>query len=154
MYRHFTPRVEQVVKLASAIAREYGQEYVGTEHILLAIEREGTGMGAKLLANCGLTGEKLKDEIDNLVKKSLEDTWVFGRLPGSPHFRNVVATALEEAEKLKADKLHTEHLVLALLKEEGSVAFQALRNLGCDYPKALAALAALNTHPAPRAAGE
>jgi len=147
MYRHFTERVEKVVKLASAIAREYGQEYVGTEHILLAIQREGTGAGAKLLADRGITAQKLKDEIDKLVKKSLEDTWVFGRLPGSPHFRNVMAIALEEAEKLKADKLHTEHLVLALLKEEGSVAYQALRNLGCDYPSAHASLAAQSGTP-------
>jgi ATP-dependent Clp protease ATP-binding subunit ClpC len=88
-----------------------------------------------LLTGNGITGSKLKDEVDRLTRKSMEDTWVFGRLPGSPHFRNVVATALEEAEKLNDEKLHTEHLLLALLKEEGSVAYNALRSLGCDYQK-------------------
>lgn len=133
MYRHFTESVEKVVKSASAIAREYGQDYVGTEHILLAIRREGAGLGSKLLADRGISAEQLKAEIDKLVQKSLEDTWVFGRLPGTPHFRNVMAIALEEAEQLKAEKLRTEHIVLALLKEEGSVACRALHNLGCDY---------------------
>ena len=72
------------------------------------------------------------------MRKSLEDTWVFGRLPGTPHFRNVVATALEQAEKMETDMLRTEHLVLALLKEEGSVAYEALKSLGCDFDSVLA----------------
>ncbi len=133
MYRKFTERVEKVVKLASVIAREYELDYVGTEHILLALQREGTGRAAQLLEAHGVTADKLKAEVDLLTRKSMEDTWVFGRLPGSPHFRNVIATALEEAEKLNQDKLQTEHLLLALLKEEGSVAYNALHNLGCNF---------------------
>ncbi|HRX85324.1 MAG TPA: Clp protease N-terminal domain-containing protein [Phycisphaerae bacterium] len=145
MYRHFTESVEKVVKRASQIAREYGQDYVGTEHILLAIRHEGVGLGNKVLEDRGISAERLKDEIDKLVRKSLEDTWVFGRLPGTPHFRNVVANALEEAEQMKADKLRTEHLILALLKEDGSVACRALQNLGCDYAT-VRAEAAANTN--------
>ncbi|MCB9851133.1 MAG: hypothetical protein H6817_10575 [Phycisphaerales bacterium] len=140
MYRKFSERVEKVVKLASKIAREYELEYVGTEHILLAIRRDGTGLGAKVLADRGISEEQLKAEVDKLVKKSMEDTWVFGRLPGTPHFRNVVAAALEQAEKMEADMLRTEHLLLALLKEHGSVAYEALRNLKCDYDSVLAAV--------------
>jgi ATP-dependent Clp protease ATP-binding subunit ClpC len=132
MQQRFTERVEKVVKLANVIAREFEQDYVGTEHILLAIHREGTGMGARILIERGITAERLKAEIEKLMRKSLEDTWVFGRLPGTPHFRNVVATALDEAQKMNSDQLHTEHLVLALLREEGSVAYHALKNLGCD----------------------
>jgi len=148
MHPQFTDRVAQVVKLAGAIARERGLEYVGTEHILLAIRQEGGGLGSKLLADRGISLEMLRTEIDKLVQKSMEDTWVFGRLPGSPHFRNVVATALEEAEKTKSSKLRTEHLVLALLKEEGSVACRALRTLGCDYAEVHADVAA-QAHTAP-----
>ena len=125
-----SPRVDHVVKLANEIAHEYEQEYVGTEHVLLAIAREGTGLGARILADQGATEEKVKAQIDRLIKASLEDTWVFGRLPGTPHFRNVVAQAIEEARGLKSKRVCTEHLLLALLAEKGCVAYEALKALG------------------------
>jgi len=139
MYERLTKRVENVIKrLAPAIAREYDLDYVGTEHVLLAIEREGTGIGARMLHDHGIDGSKLKDEVDKLVKKSMEETWVFGRLPGTPHFRNVMATAIEQARQLESTEVCTEHLLLALLKEKGSVACTALRNLKLTYARARA----------------
>ena len=65
-------------------SREYEREYVGTEHVLMAVQREGTGTGASILAKHGITGPKLKAQVDQLIKKQLEETWVFGRLPGTP----------------------------------------------------------------------
>jgi len=132
MYETLSPRVHQVIKLAEAIAREYEQEYVGTEHVLLAIAREGTGLGASILQKKGATESRVREEVDKLVKASLEDTWVFGRLPGSPHFRNVIARAIEEARGLKSKVVCTEHLILALLAETGCVAQTTLKNLGLD----------------------
>lgn len=126
-------RVGEVIKLANAIAREYEQEYVGTEHVLLAIQREGTGLGASILEKRGITAEKLRHEVDQLVKKQLEETWVFGRLPGTPHFKNVVATAIAECQQLEAREVCTEHLLLALAREKGSVAQKALTALGMNY---------------------
>ncbi|MCH8878539.1 MAG: ATP-dependent Clp protease ATP-binding subunit [Planctomycetes bacterium] len=130
MYEKLSTRVEGVVKLAHDIAREYDEEYVGTEHVLLAISREGTGVGAKVLLNHGATPEKIKEQVDQLIKHSMEETWVFGRLPGSPHFKNVVAGAIEAARQLESKEVCTEHLLLALLKEKGSVAYNALQSLG------------------------
>ncbi|GMU24846.1 MAG: hypothetical protein AMXMBFR13_49170 [Phycisphaerae bacterium] len=130
MYEHLSSRVDQVIKLANSIAREYDQEYVGTEHVLLAIVREGTGVGARVLRDRGLGEQEVKAEIDKRVKASLEDTWVFGRLPGSPHFKNVIARAIEEARKLKSPEVCTEHLLLALLGERGCVACETLKALG------------------------
>ena len=139
MYEQLTKRVERVIKtLAPAIAREYDLDYVGTEHVLLGIEREGTGVGAKVLHDHGVDGFKLKDEVDKLVKKSMEETWVFGRLPGTPHFRNVMANAIEQARQLESKEVCTEHLLLALLKEKGSVACTALHNLKLNYARARA----------------
>ena len=129
MYEKLSTRVEGVVKLAHDIAREYDEEYVGTEHVLLAISREGTGVGAKILLNHGATPEKIKEQVDQLIKHSMEETWVFGRLPGSPHFKNVVAGAIEAARQLESKEVCTEHFLLALLKEKGSVAYNALKNL-------------------------
>ncbi len=126
-------RVAKVIKLSNEIAREYEQEYVGTEHLLLAVQREGTGVGAAVLANRGITAGKLKDQVDKLVKAQLEETWVFGRLPGTPHFKNVMATAIEQCCQLEAKEVCTEHITLALLKEKGSVASKALKALGLSY---------------------
>ncbi len=129
-------RVAEVIKIANQIGREYEQEYVGTEHVLMAIQREGTGIGAAVLAKRGVTADKLRDEVDKLVKKQLEETWVFGRLPGTPHFKNVMAIAIDQCQKINAKELCTEHLLLALLKERGSVAGKALKNLGISYDDA------------------
>lgn len=129
MYEKLSKRVEGVIKDAHKIAREYEEEYVGTEHVLLAISREGTGVGAKVLLKNGANPENIKEQIDQLIQRSMEETWVFGRLPGTPHFKNVVAGAIEAARQLESKEVCTEHLLLALLKEEGSVAYNALRNL-------------------------
>jgi len=130
MYEQLSKRVDQVIKLAHQVARGYEQEYVGTEHLLLAISEEGTGIGARVLQAHGATYDKLKKQVDKLIQASLEDTWVFGRLPGSPHFRNVIALAIEEARKLNNKEVCAEHLLLALLLEKGCVAQKALKELG------------------------
>lgn len=130
MYEKLSPRVDQVIKLANNFAHEYEQEYVGTEHVLLAIAREGTGLGAKILTDQGADETSIRKQVDQLIKASLEDTWVFGRLPGSPHFRNVIARAIEEARSLGSGEVCTEHLLLGLLTEQGSVAQAALKSLG------------------------
>ena len=71
MYEHLSQRVNQVIKLANRIAREYELEYVGTEHILLAIIQEGTGLGAQVLLAKGITEEKIRAEIDKLIKSKV-----------------------------------------------------------------------------------
>lgn len=130
MFEKLTPRMRRVIDASQHIARDYEQDYVGTEHLLLAILREGTGLGARILTDQGIGLSKTKEVVDKFIKKSLEDTWVFGRLPGTPHFRNVMATAIEEARQLESKVVCTEHLLLALAREEGSVAYATLDELG------------------------
>lgn len=129
-------RVAEVIKIANVIAREYDREYVGTEHVLLAIQREGTGVGAAVLAKHGITQGKMRDEIDKLIKKQMEETWVFGRLPGTPHFKNVIAQAIQQCQQLESKEVCTEHILLALLTERGSVAYKTLKNLQLSYEDA------------------
>lgn len=136
-------RVAEVIKIANAVAREYEREYVGTEHVLLAIQQEGTGVGAAVLQKHGVTPQKLRSEIEKLIKKQLEETWVFGRLPGTPHFKNVVASAIKECQDLDAAELCTEHLLLALLKEKGCVAYEALKAVGVSYKQSKEDVAAI-----------
>jgi ATP-dependent Clp protease ATP-binding subunit ClpC len=128
--------VSEVIRVANEIARAHDLEYVGTEHILLAIARVNKGVAAQVLAKHAINGEKLRAEIDRLVEKRKEETWVFGRLPGTPHFRNVVALAIEQCQQLESKELCTEHLLLALLKESGSTGNKALKNLGLTFDQA------------------
>ena len=119
-----------VKKVAQEIAYEFELDYVGTEHILLAILRHGEGVGARALRSLGITEEQARDEVNEVLQREMEDTWVFGRLPGSPHYRNVLAHAIDEATQLEAKQIGSEHLLLALLREEGSAAQRVLAKLG------------------------
>ncbi len=138
MYEKFSQRVATVVKDARELADEADQEYLGTEHVLLAILREGTGVGSKLLTSFGIDEYRLKAEIERFVKKSLEDTCVFGDLPGSPHLKSTVANAISLAQELDSKEVCTEHLLLAMLKEPGSVAERALDKFGVNFENARA----------------
>lgn len=140
-------RVAAVIQLANEIAREFDQEYVGTEHLLLAIGREGTGIGAAVLSARRVSATTLREEVDRLVQKSMEETWVFGRLPGTPHFKNVMATAINECQQLKAKEVCTEHLLLALTRETGCIAHKALKALGLEYEDVLKDVADLMPRP-------
>lgn len=130
MYEKLTTRMEAIIRLSQRIARDYEQDYVGTEHLLLAVLEEGTGVGAEILKELGIDLPRAKAAVDRLIKASLEDTWVFGRLPGTPHFRNVMAVAIEEARHFASKVVCSEHLLLALAREDGSVAQAALHELG------------------------
>lgn len=124
-----------VVSLANDIAHEYELEYVGTEHILLAILRHDHSAGARVLHNLGLDEMKTRDKIDELVQRDKEDTWVFGRLPGTPHYLNVIERAMEVAEQLEASRIGSEHLLLALFADRESTARRALASLGVTPKK-------------------
>lgn len=137
----------EVIKLANQIAREYEREYVGTEHVLLAIAREGQGVGAAILKRHKITEDKLRREVDQLIKKQMEETWVFGRLPGTPHFKNVVASAIKACQDLGSKEVCTEHLLLALLLEKGSVAYKALQAVGLTYDQAREDAGELSSEP-------
>ncbi len=140
MFEKLTPRMDKVIKLSQQIARAYEQDYVGTEHLLLAILKEGTTLGAQILNESGVTLQKAKSVVDRLIQDRLHDTWVFGRLPGTPHFRNVMAAAIEEARQLESKVVCAEHLLVALAREEGSVAYAALGELGVKAGNVRAAI--------------
>jgi ATP-dependent Clp protease ATP-binding subunit ClpC len=129
-----------VKKVAQEIAYEFELDYVGTEHILLAILRHGEGVGAKVLESLGVTEANARKTVKDVLKREMEDTWVFGRLPGSPHYRNVLAHAIDEATQLEAKRIGSEHVLLALLRENGSTAQRVLAKLGVTLKKCRAAV--------------
>lgn len=130
--KHLNPDARAIVDLSNAIAREYELEYVGTEHILLAILRHGQGSGAAALQQLKVTEPKVTKEVHELNERAKEDTWVFGRLPGSPHFLNVIDRAQELSDELKSEAIGSEHILLALFQEHDSAAYQILHNLGVN----------------------
>lgn len=130
MLPHLDAQARTVLENAQAIAREFQLDYVGTEHILLAILRTHQCLGARALAALHVTEPQMRTAIEQLLKKDMEDTWVFGRLPGSPHFRNVMVLAQDEAAQLEAKDIGSEHLLLALLREKGSTAQRAMARCG------------------------
>lgn len=133
--RRLDDEARAVVALANDIAHEYELEYVGTEHILLAILRHAQNVGARVLRKLGLTEEKVREAIDELFKRAKEDTWVFGRLPGSPHYRNVIERAMEIADQLESKSIGSAHLLLALYHDKDSTAQRTLTGLGVSLKK-------------------
>jgi len=130
--KHLNQDARAIIDLSNAIAREYELEYVGTEHILLAILRHGQGVGAAALQQLKVTEPKTAREVQQLNERAKEDTWVFGRLPGSPHYLNVIERAQELSEELESDEIGSEHILLALFQDHDSAAYQILHNLGVN----------------------
>lgn len=147
MYQHLTQAAKDVLKLSQTMAHLGHLEFVGTEHILLALMEHGQGAAVEILKNHGIKLHHLQEKVHLLVKTSSEDTWVVGRLPGSPHFQHVVALAIEEAEKFKAGEVGTEYLLLGLLHESGCIAEKALRELGLTYKDVVSEIASLRDRP-------
>ena len=124
--------------VAQRVAYERELDFVGTEHILLAILRHNQGIGAKVLRRFQVNEQRASEEVDRIVRQDMEDTWVFGRLPGSPHYRNVMALAIDEAAQLESPRIGSEHLLLALLRERGSTAARVLEAMGVKLENARA----------------
>jgi ATP-dependent Clp protease ATP-binding subunit ClpC len=133
--RHLDAHGRAVVNLANEIARDEGLDYVGTEHVLLGILRHDEGIGSRVLRRLGVTEERARQVIAQIVQRDKEDTWVFGRLPGTPNYRRVIELAIEEAARLNARQIGSEHLLLALLREKDTTAGRALAALGVAATK-------------------
>lgn len=147
MYQHLSETAKHVLQAAHQLS---DQEYIGTEHILLALLDQGVGIGAQVLHNCGVTYPAAKEHVDHFIKTDMHETWVLGRLPGTPHFKQVIAYAIEEAEAAKDTKVGTEYLLLALLRERDCVAQRALAKLGVTLELARGKVAQLQGRPRPK----
>ncbi len=135
MLRRLSPKSQQIVDEAQNIARRYEQEYVDAEHMLLAIAEKNDNRAAQALQQCGATAQKLRKNLEKVVKQHVPETFVLGRLPATLHLRNVIARAVELAEKRGAAAVEPEHLLLAISQEGGSLATDALQDLGVDTAK-------------------
>jgi ATP-dependent Clp protease ATP-binding subunit ClpC len=115
--------------LANQEAQRFNHEYIGTEHILLGLVKEGSGVGANVLKNLDVDLRKVRLEVEKLVKSGPEMV-TMGKLPQTPRAKKVIEYAIEEARTLNHNYVGTEHLLLGLLREHDGVAAQVLMNLG------------------------
>jgi len=114
--------------LANQEAQRFNHEYIGTEHILLGLVKEGSGVGANVLKNLDVDLRKVRLEVEKLVKSGPE-TVTMGKLPQTPRAKKVIEYAIEEARNFNHNYVGTEHLLLGLLREKDGVAAQVLMNL-------------------------
>ncbi len=131
MFNKFTERARKVILLAKEEAKRFNHDYIGTEHILLGLIREGEGVAAAVLQKLGLSPEKIRLEVEKLVQSG-PTTMVSGDIPFTPKAKKVIELAMEEARSLGHNYIGTEHLLLGLIREGEGVASQVLMNLGLD----------------------
>src|SRR5437764_1372231 len=129
MYERFTDRARKVMQLANQEAQRFNHEYIGTEHILLGLVKEGSGVAANVLKNLEVDLRKIRLEVEKLVQSGPEMV-TMGKLPQTPRAKKVIEYSMEEARTLNHNYVGTEHILLGLLREEEGVAAQVLMNLG------------------------
>ena len=130
MFEQFTERARKVLGLARQEAQKFNHEYIGTEHILLGLILEGSGVAATVLRNMDVDLRKIRLEIEKLVQQGPQVMTAPSKLPFTPRAKRVIDLAKEEAATLNHEHVGTEHLLLGLLRENEGIAAQVLMNLG------------------------
>jgi ATP-dependent Clp protease ATP-binding subunit ClpC len=133
MFERFTDRARRVVVLAQEEARILNHNYIGTEHILLGLLREGGGVAAKALESLGLRLEAVRQQVEEIIGKGQHAP--SGHIPFTPRAKKVLELSLREALQLGHDYIGTEHILLGLLSEGEGVAAQVLVRLGADLKR-------------------
>ena len=133
MYK-FTSRAEKAIEIANDIAMELGHKYIGTEHILYGLCKEGTGIASKVLENQNITDEDILQEIEMLIGtgEAIEDREALGFTPRS---KRVIENAFVESRKLGSEYIGTEHLLIGIMREGDSVAVRIMMDLNIDPRK-------------------
>tara|TARA_Y100000588_G_scaffold154290_1_gene168393 strand:- start:2691 stop:5147 length:2457 start_codon:yes stop_codon:yes gene_type:complete len=131
----FTDGVKRVMQLAREESARLGHNYIGTEHLLLGIIKDGKGKAVAVLTNLGLNLETVKQSIEDYVSTS-GGTMTIGEVPFTPRAKQILEVAANEAKEMKIQFVDIEHLLLALLKDKEGVAAQILAAFGVDYKTA------------------
>ncbi|MBP7088569.1 MAG: ATP-dependent Clp protease ATP-binding subunit [Candidatus Omnitrophica bacterium] len=134
MFNRFTERARKVLVLAKEEARRFNHDYIGTEHILLGLIREGEGVACAVLQNLGVDLERLRIEIEKLITSGSVAS-VLGDIPFTPRAKKALELSAEEARSLGHNYIGTEHILLGLLREEEGIASQVLFSLGVDLKR-------------------
>jgi len=132
MKKNFSSRVQIVIQYSREEALRLGHDYIGTEHLLLGLLREGEGIAIEILRNLGCDLDEIKKAVEDAIKTT-GDTMTIGDIPLTKRAEKILKMAYMEAEKYKSDVTGTEHLLLALVKEREGVAAQVLLSFDVTY---------------------
>ncbi len=129
----FTERARKVLNLARDEAHRFNHNYIGTEHILLGLVREGEGVAARVLANLGVGLPKVRQAVENIIGRG--EKMVVGDIGLTPQSKKVIELAIDEARKLNHHYVGTEHLLLGLVREGEGIAAGVLESLGVSLER-------------------
>ncbi|HLI90594.1 MAG TPA: ATP-dependent Clp protease ATP-binding subunit [Ktedonobacteraceae bacterium] len=129
----FTERARKVLSLAQEEAQRFQHNYIGTEHLLLGLVREGEGVAAKVLANLGVELNKVRSAVEFIIGRG--DRIVLGEIGLTPRAKKVIELAVDEARRLNHHYIGTEHLLLGLVREGEGIAAGVLESLGVNLEK-------------------
>lgn len=132
MYDRYTDRARKVMQLANQQALRFNLEYIGTEHVLLGLIEEGSGVAAGVLKSLDIDLSKIRLEIEKLVLRG-RDTVGTRWLPQTPRVKKAIDYAIDESRSLNHNHVGTEHLLLGLLRDSENVAAQLLMNQGLKF---------------------
>ena len=130
MFERFTDRARRVVVLAQEEARMLDHNWIGTEHILLGLIREGEGVAAKALESLGISLDAVRQQVEEIIGRGQQPP--SGHIPFTPRTKKVLELALRESQQLGHNYIGTEHILLGLIREGDGVAAQVLVKLGAD----------------------
>ena len=130
MYQKLSETAKDVLKIAESIAQREHQEYVGTEHVLVAILEHNECIAAQILKDAQISADAVKKELASINGNHKQEAFVLGHLRGTPHFERAFNYAIEEAETQNAKSIGSEHLLLGLLRQPDCPAQKALAALG------------------------
>ena len=132
MEGNFSNRVQDVIRLSRDEALRLGHDYIGTEHLLLGVIREGEGIAVKILRNLGVDLYKLKKTIEDTVRAA-GGTLTIGNIPLTKQAEKVLKITYLEAKLYKSDVIGTEHLLLSLLRDDDNIAAQIMHQFNVHY---------------------
>jgi Clp amino terminal domain, pathogenicity island component len=133
MFERFTDRARRAVVLSQQEARRLDHNYIGTEHLLLGLVREGEGVAARALEALGVSLDGVRGQVEEVIGRGPEPPG--GHVPFTPRAKKVLELSLREAKGLGHDYIGTEHILLGLVREGEGVAAQVLVRLGADLPR-------------------
>ncbi len=136
-FEKFTERARKVLSLAQEEAQRFNHNYIGTEHLLLGLVREGDGVAAKVLSNLGVELNKVRSAVEFIIGRG--DRIVLGEIGLTPRAKKVIELAVDEARRLNHHYIGTEHLLLGLVREGEGIAAGVLESLGVNLEKVRAA---------------
>src|SRR5215204_4331035 len=129
----FTERARKVLQLAQEEAQRFNHNYIGTEHLLLGLVREGEGVAAKVLSNLGVELNKVRSAVEFIIGRG--DRAVTGDIGLTPRAKKVIELSVDEARRLGHHYIGTEHLLLGLVREGEGIAVNVLRGLGINLDR-------------------